>query len=420
MVYRLFGGARSNVGVIDNTLTPIAVKPRIQALDVIRGVSILGILAVNADGYAAPIAASLKPLTWPFPNVGATAIAYWIMDVFFHEKFLTLFSMLFGVSLLLVGGERNNKQKSRILWRRLAALFLFAMLHGFGIWWGDILSLYACTGLLMALCRSWRPRNLLLTGVVLYVTMACKAFPFAVLFQYHPPSAEVALHSPSASQTERIATTIAEARGSWAGAYHVNVQAYLHQLRGVPAQIPANLALMMVGLSLFKSGFLSAKSVTRTYALAFVVGLVSLGIEGWALWHRDILMHSISGDSFLEEVLSPLVSLMYASSLILLLRAGASHLLSPVASAGRMAFTNYLTQSILMTSIFYGGRGALMGTVNRVALWVLTLAVWVLQLVWSSWWLSRFEMGPFEWVWRCMTYGTWVRLRKPVPAPARV
>lgn len=95
----------------DNVLAPIKVKARIQSLDVIRGLSILGILAVNADGFAAPTVASLKPLIWPFPNQGWTALSYWVMDAFFHEKFVTLFSMLFGVSLFLVGGERSDKQK---------------------------------------------------------------------------------------------------------------------------------------------------------------------------------------------------------------------------------------------------------------------------------------------------------------------
>jgi uncharacterized protein len=80
------------------------------------------------------------------------------MDVFFHDKFITLFSMLFGVSLFLVGGESSDRRKGRLLARRLGVLLIFALLHGFGIWWGDVLSLYAVTGALMFFCRSWRAR----------------------------------------------------------------------------------------------------------------------------------------------------------------------------------------------------------------------------------------------------------------------
>ncbi len=99
----------------DTVLAPVKAKARIQSLDLIRGLSILGILPVNADGFAAPRLASLNPLTWPFPNEGWTAISYWVVNVFFHEKFVTLFSMLFGVSLYLVGGEPSFEWPSRIL-----------------------------------------------------------------------------------------------------------------------------------------------------------------------------------------------------------------------------------------------------------------------------------------------------------------
>ncbi len=110
---------------IDNTLTPVVSKPRIQALDVIRGMSILGILAVNADGYAAPIAASLKPATWPYPNVGSTAIAYWVMDAFFHDKFVTLFSMLFGAPCFWSAASGVTSRKAEFSgddWQRCSSL----------------------------------------------------------------------------------------------------------------------------------------------------------------------------------------------------------------------------------------------------------------------------------------------------------
>lgn len=117
------------------TRLPDTGKTRIEALDLIRGVAILGILVVNADGFAAPMVASLNPLTWPFPNEGLSALSFWLMDTLFHEKFVSVFSMLFGVSLFLVGGERADRARGRVLARRLALLFGFGLLHGFGIWW---------------------------------------------------------------------------------------------------------------------------------------------------------------------------------------------------------------------------------------------------------------------------------------------
>jgi uncharacterized protein len=396
----------------------VKAKARIQALDLIRGLAILGILAVNADGFAAPMSASLKPDIWYFPNEGWTAISYWIMQAFFHEKFVTLFSMLFGVSLFLVGGERTDKARGKVLWRRLGVLFALAMLHGFGIWWGDILSLYAVTGVIMLFFRSCGPRTLMIIGVILYAGMDLISLNPAVLPFASPQAraeATAKLTPPTdviARRKARAAADTAEAKGSWAGAYRVNTREYQRITSSYPFQIPSTLGLMMIGLSLFKSGFLAGRSSVRRYAVVAAVGSVALTLVAWLAWREVIDETPVLGLHEMGLVLTPLISLAYVSGLVLLLKAGAARLLAPLAAAGRMAFTNYLTQSLIMTTIFYGGRGALMGQVDRPMLWALVLALWTLQLTWSPLWLSRFEMGPFEWVWRCLTYGRRFPLRR--------
>lgn len=405
-----------------HTPAPGGPKPRVQTLDVIRGLAVLGILAVNADGFAAPIFASLNPATWPFPNEGATAVSYWVMDVFFHHKFLTLFSMLFGVSVFLVGGQ-GDKGKSRILWRRLAILLVLGLMHGFGIWWGDILSLYAVTGMVMLFCRGWGPRTLMIVGVLLYAFMATNGLDAAVLPNASPESraAATAALIPPEAQIEGMramaAAQMAEAKASWAGAWRVNAEAYPRLLMSIPFLLIPTLGLMMMGLGLFKSGFLAGRSRAWIYVAVIVAGVAALGFEGWLSWRANIVGAPVLGGAAAETMLAPVIALAYASVLMLLVKAGA--MLRPLAAAGRMAFTNYLTQSLIMTSIFYGGRGGLMGEVDRPALWAIVVAVWALQLVWSTLWLSKFEMGPFEWVWRSLTHGRRVPLRKrPDPAAA--
>ncbi|MEO9080228.1 MAG: DUF418 domain-containing protein [Rhodanobacter sp.] len=393
----------------DQIAGPIKPKQRIQALDVIRGVAILGILAVNADGFAAPISASLKPAMWFFPDQGATAISYWIMDAIFHDKFLAMFSMLFGVSLFLVGGEVSDKQRSRILARRLFVLFLFGMLHGFGIWWGDILSLYAATGAIMFFCRSWQSKTLMTLGVIFYAGVNLMNLPMAELF-VHGELVANAVPSPAglahlAAYKAQIAQTLVEAKGSWLGAYSVNAQSYLRVLSGYPRLLLPTLGLMMVGLSLFKSGFLSAKSSTRMYAIVASCAAPAFALAAWLCWQQDITQTPLLGTEQILVLLAPIIVLGYASVIIFALKAGRSRWLAPFAATGRMAFTNYLTQSLIMTTIFYGGRGALMGQIDRPGLWLIVIGIWALQLTWSHFWLARFDMGPFEWVWRCLTYG---------------
>lgn len=137
---------------------------RIVTLDLVRGLSVLGILAVNAGGFAATLSAYGSPSLWPFPNAGGSAAAQWIVDALFHQKFIALFSMLFGISVYLVGGERTDVQRGRLLRRRLFWLSVIALIHGLAIWWGDVLLLYAWSGLFVMLARSWRPAVLLRVG----------------------------------------------------------------------------------------------------------------------------------------------------------------------------------------------------------------------------------------------------------------
>ena len=168
----------------------------------------------------------------------------------------------------------------------------------------------------------------------------------------------------------------------------------------------------MIGLSLFKSGFSAGKSSRRRYIASLMLGIFALICVAWVTWRKDVAELPILGGNSVEFFLAPVISLAYVSLLVLLLRADFSSLLSPFAAAGRMAFTNYLTQSIIMTTIFYGGRGGRMSQIDRPGLWAIVVGIWALQLVWSPLWLSHFEMGPFEWAWRCLTYGRRVPLLK--------
>jgi uncharacterized protein len=369
-------------------------RERIAALDAIRGLAVLGILAVNAEAFGGPIEALHDMEAWPFPHEGATALSYWIVDVFFREKFITLFSMLFGVSIFLVGGERGDAVKSRLLRRRLAVLFGLAMLHGFGVWWGDILSLYAATGAVMFFCRSWRPRTLMITGLAVFGAMTALLLPFGPVDAASEPD-----------KSADVARAIASATASWAGAYEVNVRSYVQMLGGYPWALLPTLSLMMIGLALFKSGFFAGRSTTRRCQAVLGAGATALVVQAVLSWREVILLQPIAGSDVASGVLAPVIALGYAAGVILLLRSRAAPVLSPVAAAGRMAFTNYLAQSLIMTTLFYGGRFALMGQVDRPALWAIVIAVWAVQLAWSSWWLARFQYGPCEWAWRCLTLG---------------
>jgi uncharacterized protein len=125
-----------------------------------------------------------------------------------------------------------------------------------------------------------------------------------------------------------------------------------------------------------------------------------------------------SRGAYLNPSLSILITLMYVSLLILCVKFNVLGFISDaLAPVGQMAFTNYISQSVIMTAIFYGGRGlGLYGEVSRDMLLAIVASVWVLQLIWSPLWLSRFKMGPLEWVWRRLSYGKPVAIGKAAAA----
>lgn len=356
---------------------------RLAALDHLRGLSILGILMVNAIGFAQPPEVYDQPGLIPMTR--ADHVVRTIIEVFFHDKFITAFTLLFGVSTFLVGAA------PRVLNRRLLWLVLFGLVHGALIWCGDILLLYAVCGLIFARWRFMAPRRLLSLGLIVFVIGTVTAeWPQATAIGIDPGE-------------------VARMRSGFLGSLAGNVSEWsAHFLPAVIAYLPVTLGGMMLGLGLFQSGFLKGEAPVRAYLLMVFGAVVSLGlvfgttqvITPWA--------------PILDALLALPIMLGYASVLVLVGRLDWGRvLLHPLACAGRMAFTNYLCQSLIMTMIFYGGRGpGLFGTMGYAALVPVVVAIWIGQLLFSTLWLRGFRYGPFEWVWRSLSYGRRVALRK--------
>ena len=398
-------------------LAPVRAADRLFSLDVVRGLAILGILTANAMTFAWPHVVFANPPLQP--GFDAEAAQGWqIMHVFFQDKMRTLFSMLFGASIFLIGGERSDKARGKLLRTRLFWLAVFGLIHGLAFWFGDILLLYAWTGVFVMLVRSWSARRLLLVGVAINVVCSLLYVGMMSMMALAPPDALAQAMEGAGwiDDPAKLQAMIAPFHGD---AVSVTLHLMRQWLEISPFMLiiflPATAALMMIGMGLFKAGFLAGRSPSWVYGLFVVLGAASL----WLIW-RDSAAVIAAGFPFTEtntrpfnSVLAPLASLAYASALILLARFGLKTILYPLAAAGRMAFTNYLTQTLIMTTIFYGGRGmGYFGQVGWPEMWLVIASVWVVQLIWSPLWLSRFSMGPLEWVWRRLTYGKGIALKR--------
>ena len=169
-------------------------------------------------------------------------------------------------------------------------------------------------------------------------------------------------------------------------------------------------SMMLVGMGLYKSKVLTAERSIPFYKKMGVIGLcigLGLGIIGLVQnnAHNWSCEYSFFIGSQFNFVGSLPMALGYIGILIWWYKSnGATFLSTWLAPVGRMALTNYLLQSIIGTFIFYGHGFALFGTVGQAGLWVFILGIWIFQLLFSRWWLQRFQFGPFEWFWRSLTY----------------
>ena len=396
---------------------PVATARRIETLDILRGFAVLGILAVNAITFAWPGQMDAGATAVPYAMSTGNQWAVWCVEVMLHNKCRTLFSMLFGVSIFLVGGERSDIARGAVLRRRLLVLAIFGLIHGLALWFGDILLLYAWSGVFMMLCRSWSPKRLLWTGVGLVASFSLLELGGEVFSALQPYDATKAAES-LAKQGADILKIIETVRSGWLGAMTENLKmwAMVQGMSMILFVIPT-VGLMMIGLGLFKSGYLTGRAKTGTYATMLVIGIAITAAFGWYNW-VDLMPGRAPPAIYIPRVildlLAPFVTLAWVALLVLMARYGLGWVTRRLAPVGRMAFTNYLTQSLIMASLFYMPWGPMLyGKVEPAPLWGIVAGVWLLQLIWSPLWLSRFEMGPLEWVWRCLTYGHMVPLLKP-------
>ncbi|MGR4862518.1 DUF418 domain-containing protein [Caulobacter sp. LARHSG274] len=400
-------------------------KDRIVLLDSLRGLAILGILLCNIPLAAVIENVAMSLTLWPLGQKPASVAVWLVTQVFFQQKFYTLFGMLFGASILLVGGEGGDRDRTTILVRRLVSLLVIGLIHGFLIWQGDVLTYYALVGLVAMWARSWPAGRLLKAGIGLHLALSAwsgwqilqAAAAGAAARQLRVPPAP----AQNAHDVAQYAGTFAQ---SLAQNAHDNGAFMLRVWTELPPSWPLLvLALMLIGMGLHKLGVLGGQASANAYRALAAVGLGTLAVAGFA-----VVLYAVTPDHprglrmlsrWIQSATAPAVSLGYLGLLALAARSRIWKAIPAVlAPVGQMAFSNYLTQSILMTAIFYGGRGpGLFGKVDRPVLALIVVVIWTAQILWSRWWMARFTMGPLEWLWRLAYRGPMPLRREPKAVP---
>ncbi len=431
--------AAMNTNSATVSATPVAASERIDALDTTRGVAVLGILLMNIWSFAGPQAFYDNPTI--VADWGGAPLATWsVMHTFFEGSQRALFSMLFGAGMLLMVNRLDEKapgsSSARIYYRRLVFLMLFGLFVLFVLLWpADIIFIYALVGLVLYPLRRCRPLTLVVLALAVFAVQGGlrysgwqEAVELQQEFGYEFQSEVATDDAATAKRREEWASMVNRARpqldseeiqegirvnssGTLAEflPQKLTVSLVLLIVVGLKSMILDSLGAMLIGMALLRAGILQMQSPTRTYVLMLVLGY-GIGLP-LALWETNAIIGSafdplLKARNLIHYDLRRMAMATGHLGLIVLLCRGfaGSWLVTRLAAVGRMALSNYLGQSIIGLLLFYTVGLGLYGQFTGYYLYLVVLGIWILQIAFSNWWLSRYQFGPAEWLWKSMTY----------------
>lgn len=406
---------------------------RYQSLDAIRGVAVMGILAMNIVAFALPFSAYTNPLAGG--QIGTVDLATWLFNfVFVDSKMRGLFSILFGASTLLVieSAAANGRSAAGAHYSRMLWLAIFGLVHFYFVWFGDILFLYAVCGLLLFVFRNLSVKALVVWAILFFGAAIVFLGGGWLMFAL----AEAGKLPPEAiAQAQGDLARLNADMGPNATSYAKDVATHLGSYGSIVAEklgpkvsdpfvqalmfLWETMGLMLIGMALFKSRMLTGEwdaARYRKWALTgFMVAVPPLVGLVWYQYANGFSAVSTFGASLsLSLPFDVIMAMGWAALIMLLIKTAANDgVRVRLAATGRMAFTNYLLTSIVMTTIFYGYGLGLFGSVGRAALYLFCFAMWAAMLLWSKPWLDRFNYGPLEWIWRSLSRWRLQPMRNP-------
>jgi len=391
---------------------------RIQILDILRGMALMGILIVHfVIGMHWMFASPEQKALMPFSEINV--IVGPVIDFFFADKSRTLFAFMFGLTfyIQLKSAEHNSRPFQRAFLRRLAILMILGLLHGHLLFGADILRYYAVGGLLLLLIYNWSSKALLIMGFILNIivpiiaTIVSKVFEIN-LFADFPDIMSVNQAYMSTSFWDNFLINHQSAMWRYNWFFLLNFA------------IPAT-GIFLFGIWMGRRNYLQYPEkhtkILKRFAI-FGLGLgffiqagnlfFNLAVENkWIIGNMPLLIFR----DFIVSTSILLISLGYVSTITLLfLRPGWKRFLSILAPAGRMTLTNYVMQSVLLWIIFYGSGFGLYLKIGPSITIFIALALCGLQLAFSYYWLNFFKMGPLEWIWRYVNSGKRPEFKKSV------
>lgn len=421
---------------------PVGDAERQPLIDILRGVALLGILLINIPGFAMPQYFSEAFRSNP------KDVNFWIyafIRIFWEGKMRALFGMVFGAGVLLFTARKEalGRPVTGLFYRRMFWLLLFGLIHAHVLLWeGDILFYYAICGMIVFLFRNVRARRLVWwVPLVALLDFGVYNFYYGQIRAQHIAYGEAVRvrdaggeltpgHAAALTEWREVEKSIVPNREDVAdrtrkmqGNYRsvasaVRPSALDFETKYLGLSIPDSVALMLFGMALLKWGFLGGRWSRRTYWRLVALGYgVGLPLVVFSYHHATVHSPTIeAGLAYMDTQPVPWVHLIYPFQRILLVMAHASLIILAVqggwlrgltrrfAAVGQIAFTNDITHTIICSLVFFGYGLGRFGDMPYYQIYVLAVGIWILQLLASPWWLTRFHFGPLEWLWRSLTY----------------
>lgn len=419
---------------------PVSQQDRITILDSLRGIAVLGILLMNITGFALPAPAYRNDLGVMNETGTVNQHVWFIIEWLFEGTQRALFSMLFGAGVILFLSRLEKKGDG--LWpadyffRRQLWLLAFGLIHAYVLlWFWEILFPYACCGMILFAFRKLSPKKLMIAAGIclLLMTLHENADLYKQKATIHRGEMIAKLDtaglsteqgeqlqemltlkkkSSIESRKKEMENSLEKMQGNYRTIYkYQSERSFYMETAGMFNFIWDFLLFMFVGMAFYKNGILTGNASVKIYCLLLIIGLpVGLLLSYYRL--QPMIGNQFNNFNYLKAVKFELyelsrafrslgffgfIMLLYKSNLFKWL----FNLMRPV---GQMAFTNYLMQSILCGLFFYGIGFGYFGKLERYEIYFVVAAIWFIEIIWSHIWLKYFLFGPFEWLWRSLTY----------------
>ncbi|MEO6284387.1 MAG: DUF418 domain-containing protein [Dyadobacter sp.] len=436
---------------------PIQRTERIHVLDAIRGFALLGILLMNIPYFAFP-EETVSNLNIRNEYTGLNYYAWWIVNMFFEGSMRGLFSMMFGAGMILLTTRLSNHalidSAAEIYYRRLIWLLLFGLIDAYIILWpGDILYSYAICGLFLFPFRTMKPRHLFVVAGILMLFFIIKT-----TYQRGEPLrnkivAEAILKKELApgrmtldqkeivekwkgfqenqkleNKKKAVTRAVRKTKGSYATlfSHYAEVNTFLEANEFYESGFLDCLIFMIIGIAFYKLQILTGERTMQFYVL---MALIGYAIAFPLIYYKlNIVLHAKfdmikvleKSSLYTYEIRRLALTMGHLGTLLICYKSGMFRFVFNIwAKVGQMAFSNYLIQNIMGGLIFYGFGFNYFNDLERYQLYLIVPCIWLVNILFSYIWLHYFRMGPFEWIWRSLTYWSLQPMSKKsdIPVP---